>query len=142
MIFYHNQLMKSTNQLKLFLVSNPVPFERYEDHEAAIYIQLHELIADAKKDKEDPIALIETYLGTTYTLGDSDNEMASFIFQTGEMMSALNVLRENWHALDESIPGDSVMYGGVSREEATQLYSQLTLRTYLEALTAIANDYE
>ena len=142
MIFYNNQLMKSSNQLRLFLVSNPVPFERYEDHEAAIYIQLHELIEDAKNDKEDPISLIEEYLGTTYNLGNSDNEIASFLFQTGEMMSALNVLKENWHALDESVPGDSLMYGGVSKDEATQIFSQLSLRTYLEALVAISNDYE
>ena len=142
MIFYHNQLMKSSNQLKLFLVSNPVAFKRYEDHQAGIYIQLHELIEDARKEGEDPIGLIEEYLGTTCNLGDSDDEIASFLFQTGEMTAALNVLKENWHGLDESIPADSLMYGGVSFDEATQAFAELTFRTYLEALTALANDHE
>lgn len=142
MIFYNNQLMKSGSQLKLFLVSNPIPFERYEDHEAAIYIQLHELIEEARKEKENPIALIEDYLGTTYNLGDSDNEIASFLFRTGEMMSALNVLKENWHTLDRSLPEDSLLYGGVSKEQVTQVFSQLSLRTFLEALVALSNENE
>ena len=140
MIYYNNQLMKSGNQLKLFLVSNPIPFERYEDHEAAIYIQLHELIEDAVKDKEDPVALMEDYLGTTYNLGGSEDEIASFLFHTGEMRAALNVLKENWDALDESIPHDSLMYGGVSKDEATEIYSELSLRSYLEALVALLNE--
>ena len=44
MIYFNNQLMPDDTSAKLFLVTNTKPFERYEDHEAALYIKLHELV--------------------------------------------------------------------------------------------------
>lgn len=134
--------MKNSHQLRLFLVNNPVPFARYEDHEAAIYIELHELMEDAKDAGEDPAALMESYLGTTYPLGHSDEELAAFLFQTGAMQSALNDLKENWDSLDENVPGNSLIYGGVTLEEVLDTYSTRSLRAYLEALTALTNEDE
>lgn len=110
MIFFHNQLMKSTHQLQLYLVSNPIPFERYEDHEAALYIQLHELIEEAQSHQEDPRTLIESYLGVSCPVGTTADELTAYLFQTGEMMAALHALKENWHALDTSVSGESLMY--------------------------------
>jgi hypothetical protein len=140
MIFYHNQLMKTQSQLRLYLVANPVPFERYEDHEAALQIQLHELIERAMAEKENPIALIEDYLGLTYNGGDTLDEIANFLINTDQMNVALQSLQENWHHLDKRMPGDSLMYGsGISREDAVRSYSELTLRNYLETLSSIYN---
>lgn len=139
MIFFNNQLMKTTGQLRLFMVNNPVPFTRYEDHEAGIYLQLYELIESAIKEKDNPITMIQDYLGVTYNLGDSINEMTSFLFNTGEMMGALQDLKENWQAFDDSLPNDSLMYGGTSEEEAKEIYTETTLRNYLEALNQVSN---
>lgn len=140
MIFYHNQLMKSPRQLQLFLVSHPVPPERYEDHEAALYLQLHTWIEQAKAENENPVALIESYLATTYRMGDDPDEIVAFLFQTGELQSALRTLETHWHHLDASLPGDSLVYGGVSSEEVTRTYAEMNLRTFLEALVAQQNE--
>jgi len=136
MICYNNQLMKSTRQLQLFLVSNPKPFDNYEDHEAAIYLHLLALIEDAIKEKEDPIALIEVSLGVTYPSGDTADEIAAFLWQAGEMLTAKHLLRDHWHAYDPSLPANSLMQGGPSRSEAVAVFGQMTLRTYLEALVS------
>jgi hypothetical protein len=62
--------MPNSNKATLFMVTNTKAFDSYEDHEAAIYIQLHEMV----------------------------------------------------------------------EQEAIQLYSEITLRTYLEALAQHKND--
>lgn len=139
MIFFNNQLMKTPGQLRLFMVGNPKPFTRYEDHEAGIYLQLYELIERAIKEKENPINMIQDYLGVTYNLGDSINEISSFLFHTGEMMGALQDLKENWQALDDTLPEDSLMYGGASEGEAREIYTETTFRNYLEALNEVSN---
>ncbi|MAQ76902.1 MAG: hypothetical protein CL613_11305 [Aquimarina sp.] len=134
MIFYNNQLMKTREDAVLYMVSNPVPFEGYNDHEAGIYIQIHELIERAIAEGENPVMLIEEYLEIVYMGGEMINEMAAFLFQTDRMHQALWSLQESWDAIDTSLPEMSRMYGGLSKEEATQLYAETTLRSYLEAL--------
>lgn len=135
MIFFNNQLMKNTRQLQLFLVSNPKPFDNYEDHEAAIYLQLLGLTEDAIKEKIDPVALIEDTLGITYASGHSAEEVVAFLWHTGAMITAKNLLRDHWHAYDARLPIDSLTHGGPSRSEAVALFSQITLRNYLEVLS-------
>jgi hypothetical protein len=137
MIFFNNQLMPTTGSATLYMVSNPVAFTRYEDHEAAIFIQLHELIERAFAEGEDPVTLIESYLETVYTGGNTTNEIANFLMQSDKMTLAMWTLKESWSNLDESIPGDSLMYGGIEKKEAIQLYAEITLRTYLEVLTGV-----
>tara|TARA_R110002072_G_scaffold105515_4_gene230679 strand:- start:826 stop:1248 length:423 start_codon:yes stop_codon:yes gene_type:complete len=139
MIFYNNQLMKNHMQLRLYLVSNPTPFKRFEDHEAALQIQLHELVEKAIKDKEDPVALMEEYLQTNYNGGDTVEDMANYLANTPQMVHALHTLKDNWDQMDETLPEDSLMYGGTTRNEAVQAFSEITLRNYLEALTGIYN---
>lgn len=137
MIFFNNQLMPTAGSATLYMVSNPVAFTSYEDHEAAIFIQLHDLIERALAEGEDPIALIETYLETVYTGGSTTNEIANFLMQSDKMILAMWSLKESWDNLDETIPADSLMYGGMERKEAIQLYAEITLRTYLEVLTGV-----
>ncbi len=126
-------------QLRLYLVSNPTPFKRFEDHEAALQIQLHELVEKAIKDKEDPVALMEEYLQTNYNGGDTVEDMANYLANTPQMVHALHTLKDNWDQMDETLPEDSLMYGGTTRNEAVQAFSEITLRNYLEALTGIYN---
>ena len=139
MIFYNNQLMKNHMQLRLYLVNNPTPFKRFEDHEAALQIQLHELVEKAIKDKEDPVALMEEYLQTNYNGGDTVEDMANYLVNTPQMVHALHTLKDNWDQMDETLPEDSLMYGGTTKDEAVQAFSEITLRNYLEALTGIYN---
>ena len=134
MIFYNNQLMKTREEAVLYMVSNPVPFEGYDDHEAGIYIQLHELIQRAIAEGENPVMLIEEYLEVIYTGGENIDEIAAFLFQTDRMHQALWSLQESWGAIDTTLPEISKMYGGISKEEATQVYAEITLRSYLTAL--------
>lgn len=141
MIYFNNQLMPNNTSAKLFMVTNTKPFERYEDHEAALYIQLHQMVEHAFAKGEDPIALIEDYLELVYTEGKSVAEIADFLAQTDKMQLALWTLKESWDKLDESAPQDSLLYGnGMYKEEAIQLYSEITLRTYLEALAQHQNE--
>lgn len=135
MIFFNNQLMPTTGSATLYMVHNPVAFTRYEDHEAAIFIQLHELIDRAFAEGDDPIALIETYLETIYTGGKQTGEIANFLMQSDKMVLAMWTLKESWNHLDYSIPADSLLYGGMEKKEALQLYAEITLRTYLEVLS-------
>jgi len=134
MIFYNNQLMSGDIKARLFMVSNPSKFERFEDHEAGIFIQLHELIEQARAMGENPIALIEEYLEVVYNEGNTIDEIASFLLETDKMQTALWTLKESWDKMDDSLPTSSIMYGGMDKEEAVQLYSETTLRSYLEAL--------
>ncbi len=129
--------MKNDSQLKLFLVDNPVPFSRYEDHQAALHIQLYRLVEEAVWEGEKPTALIEDYLGVTYHSGETISEVANYILHTDQMQFALHLLRDNWQALDDNLPEDSKMYGGVSKAVARQIFSEIDLRTYLEALSGI-----
>ena len=141
MIYFNNQLMPNDTSTKLFMVTNTKPFERYEDHEAALYIQLHQLVEHAFAKGENPIALIEDYLELVYTEGKSIAEIADFLANTDKMQLALWTLKESWDKLDETAPQDSLLYGnGMDKEEAIQLYSEITLRTYLEALAQHKNE--
>ncbi|WP_179020785.1 hypothetical protein [Winogradskyella forsetii] len=141
MIYFNNQLMPNDTSTKLFMVTNTKPFERYEDHEAALYIQLYQLVEQAFAKGENPIALIEDYLELVYTEGKSIAEIADFLANTDKMQLALWTLKESWDTLDESLPQDSLLYGsGMDKEEAIQLYSEITLRTYLEALAQHKNE--
>lgn len=129
--------MKNQLQLHLFLVSNPVPFSRYEDHQAALQIQLHELVEQALAEKEDPRVLIEQYLGVPYNEGDTAQDMALFIQNSPQMSYALSELKENWSRFDDSIPAESLTHASVKREDAVEAYSEITLRSYLEALCGV-----
>ena len=132
--------MSGDVKARLFMVSNPSKFERFEDHEAGIFIQLHELIEQARTMGEDTIALIEEYLEVIYNDGTSTEEIASFLLETDKMQTALWTLKESWDKMDDSLPTDSLMYGGMNKEDAVQLYSETTLRSYLEALTLFKNE--
>ena len=136
MIFYNTQLMPDAGKARLFMVSNPIPLERYEDHEAALYLQLHELVERSRAEGQDPIALLEDYLETVYTDGHYPDEIANFLFHHDSMQSALWTLKESWSTLDETLPESSLMYGGLGKQEALEVYAETTLRTYLEALVA------
>lgn len=141
MIFYHNQLMKNELELQLFVVSNPVPFECFEDHEAALEIQLETLIQQAIKEKEDPIALIEGYLGINDFYSENTREIAERIARSDQMASALISLRDHWQQFDPTLPENSLVYGnGIGKKEAIDAFSNLTLRTYLETLSSLANN--
>ena len=141
MIYFNNQLMPDASSVKLFITTNTKAFERYEDHEAALYIQLHELVEHAFAKGDNPIALIEDYLELVYTEGKSVAEIADFLVNTDKMQLALWTLKESWDKLDETAPQESLLYGsGIDKEEAIQLYSEITLRTYLEALAQFKND--
>ena len=132
--------MPNDTSAKLFMVTNTKPFERYEDHEAALYIQLYHLVEHAFEKGENPMALIEDYLDLVYTEGKSIAEIADFLINTDKMQLALWTLKESWDKLDESLPQDSLLYGsGIDNEEAIQLYSDITLRPYLQALALHKN---
>ena len=75
-----------------------------------------------------------------YTDGKTTEEIANFLAHSDQMQLALWTLKESWSAMDESLPNDSLIYGGLSKEEAIQLYSEITLRTYLEALAQYQNE--
>ncbi|MAM22660.1 MULTISPECIES: hypothetical protein [Flavobacteriaceae] len=132
--------MSGDIKARLFMVSNPSKFERFEDHEAGIFIQLHELIEQARAVGENPIALIEEYLEVVYNEGNTTDEIASFLLKTDKMQTALWTLKESWDKMDDSLPTSSIMYGGMDKEEAVQLYSETTLRSYLEALAFFKNE--
>lgn len=132
--------MPNEQSATLFMTTNTKNFDRYENHEAALYIQLHQLIETAFLEGENPIALIEEYLEVIYTDGKTTEEIANFLAHSDQMQLALWTLKESWSAMDESLPNDSLIYGGLSKEEAIQLYSEITLRTYLEALAQYQNE--
>ena len=126
--------MKNQLQLQLYIVSNPKSFEHFEDHRAALYIQLHELVEKAIEDKEDPIALIENYLQLEYNAGNTPEDIANFLFHTDTMTHAMHTLKDNWDTFDNTLPEDTLIYGKTTREQAINTYYETTLRSYLEAL--------
>lgn len=137
MIFYNPQLMNNEEELHLYLVSNPNPFTRYEDHEAALQINLYDLVEQSIQDKENPIVLIEGTLGITYNGGPTSDEITHFLLQTDQVQFAMHALRDYWSDLDDSLPEESVMYGSTTRQQAIRVFSEISLRTYLEALSKV-----
>ncbi|WP_027395058.1 hypothetical protein [Aquimarina latercula] len=135
MIFLNNQLMPSNESATLFMVSNPIPFENFEDHQTGIFIRLHNLIAWSMAEGDDPIPLIEEYLETVYSDSNTVDEIANFLMYHDKMQSAMWTLKENWSNLDDTVPDDSLMYGGMEKEDAVQMYADTTLRRYLEVLS-------
>lgn len=135
MIFLNNQLMPSEDSATLFMVSNPIPFENFEDHETGIFIRLHNLIAWSMEEGDDPIALIEEYLETVYTDSRGVEEIANFLMYHDKMQNAMWTLKESWSNLDDTVPNDSLMYGGMEKEDAVQMYTDTNLRRYLEVLS-------
>ena len=135
MIYYDTQLMPNSESATLFMVTNAKPFDRYEDHEAAIYIQLHLLVDLSIQSGENPIGLIEDYLEITYTDGKTVTEIADFLANTDRVQNALWSLELNWKKKDDTLREPSYLQSGISKEEATQLYTHITLRSYLEALS-------
>lgn len=140
MIFYNNQLAKNENQLWLYLVSNPSPFKRFEDHEAALQIWVHELVEIALEEGENVVMLIEEAFVTSYDDGNNAEELAAFIQQSEFMVHAMHTLKNNWDAIDETLPEDSIVHASeTNKKQAHQIFPDITLRTYLEAL---ANVYD
>lgn len=132
--------MQSLNQVRLFVVSNPVPFSRFQDHESAIIMQLHELVEQAIADNENPVALIEDYLGVSYNAGNTIEEITNYIASTGQMAVMFQKLKDNWHHLDVSVPADSLFYStGISRADVIETFAETNLRNYLEALASAYN---
>jgi hypothetical protein len=140
MIFYNSQLMKDENQLRLYLVSNPTPFIRQEDHEAALQIEVYEMVERAIDAKENPIALIEAYLQVSYNEGDTTEDIANFIINCPQMVHAMHHLKDNWDEMDDTLPEVSLKHSSTSREQAVQVYYETTLRSYLEALSGVYNE--
>ena len=138
MIFYSNQLMKTDRELILYLVSNPKPFERFEDHQAALQIRLHELLENAVEEKEDPVSLIQEYLQTDYNGGSSKEDIANFLTGSHQMIHAMHNLKDHWDECDNSLPEDSLAHGSATtREGAVKAFGEITLRSYLEALSGV-----
>ena len=139
MIFFNPQLMHSEQELQLYLVSNPSAFERFEDHEAALQIQLHDLVAHAMEEGENLVALIEDYLNIGYTGGSALEDVAYFIEATDKMQFAMHALKEHWDTMDSSLPEESVRFSSTTRKQATAIFSEISLRSYLEALSNVTN---
>ena len=137
MIFYNSQLMKNDRQLVLYLVSNPREFTRYADHRAALELQLYELIEQALKDKEDPVALIENNLSVCCNQGHTTDDLVNFLINNEQFKHAMHNLKDHWDAMDESIPEESLKHSTTSREQVVEIYSTITLRNYLEALSLV-----
>jgi hypothetical protein len=141
MIFFNSQLMRTKSQLRVFLVTNPRPFERFEDHEAAIQINLYELVQQAFENKENPVGLIEDTLKVTYNSGNSIDEIVGYLINTDQMLNAMFTLRDHWIEFDPGIDGDSLLYGyGITRTDAVESFSHNTFRNFLEALTSMYNE--
>lgn len=138
MIFFHPQLMRDDKQLRLFVVSNPTAFKRFEDHLAAIEIQLFTLVEKAIEDKETPSQLIEDYLGVYLWGKPTPEELVGQIMNSFQMQAALEQLEENWESKDDSLT-DSLNYrtGSVTKEQAFEAYGYQSLRNYLEVLAEI-----
>lgn len=143
MIFYNSQLMRNKRQLRLFLVSNPVAFTRFEDHRAALEIQIYELIERSLAQQENPIALIEEYLRVSYNGGNSIEDIAAFLIHSAHMTYALQTLSDNWDEFDSSLPEENSLLHGkstIDKSQAVQFYCELSLTNYLEALSTVYND--
>ncbi len=132
--------MKSERQMRLFMVNHPKPFERYEDHAEALHIQLWEMIEKSKNEGDNPLGLIETYLDIHHRYGQTPEELARIIMFSPQMQHALHQLQDNWSQFDKHLPEDSLMYGGVSKETARYVFTEISLHTYLEALSSVYSD--
>ena len=139
MIYYQSQLMHDATELQLYLVSNPVAFTRYEDHEAALQLRLYDLLETALNENENPVALIEDALGLTYTGGPDIDSLAQFLMQTPHVLQAHARLYDHWQAMDPELPEVSLRHATTTRAQATETFAQLTLRSYLETLSRIFN---
>lgn len=137
MIFFNPTLMPTPETALLFMVYHPEPLTRYEDHEAALYIQLHELITESIAAGEQPIALIEEYLEVYYNEGETTEEIAAFLIGQDKMIQALTLLRDNWKSYSPDVTPESIAYGGLSKQEYLEQYGQLNLRSYLETLSTL-----
>lgn len=135
MIYYNSELMPDSNSATLFMVTNSKPFTRFEDHEAGIYLQLHTLVELSMESGENPIALIEDYLGITYTDGQAADDIAYFLYYTDSLQNALWSLQVRWQKKTDLVTEDSYLQSGISKEQAIEQYTQTTLRVYLEALS-------
>ena len=140
MIYYHSHLMPDSNSAILFMTTNATPFTRFEDHQAGIYIQLHTLVELSKESGENPIGLIEDYLEITYTDGSSVEEIANFLAYTDRMQNALWSLEERWKDKTDIKTKTSLLQQGISKEKAIELYPQITLREFLEALSNFTDE--
>lgn len=139
MNFFHNQLMKTEAQTRLFTVGQS-KYKNFENHKAAIFGNVYDLIEDAIKEGENPKALIEDFLEIPYSAGDTIDEMVNFLCETHFMVHAFGILKENWDQLDESAPNDSLIYSAfseVDEQKALAIYLERTLRDYLETLSQI-----
>jgi len=135
MIFYNSELMPDSHSATLFMVSNAKPFTCFEDHEAGIYLQLHTLVELSVESGENPIGLIEDYLGITYTEGKATADIAFFLAYTDRVQNALWSLQLRWQEKSDIVTTESYLHGGISKDQAIQLFTQITLRVYLEALS-------
>ncbi|EDP96511.1 hypothetical protein KAOT1_03842 [Kordia algicida OT-1] len=140
MIYYNIELMPDSHSAILFMTTNATPFRCFEDHQAGIYIQLHTLVELSLASGEDPIGLIEDYLGITYTEGRSTEEIAYFLCYTDRVQNALWSLEIRWHKKTDIESEASYMEGGLSKEKALELFTQITLRRYLEALSNFTDE--
>lgn len=141
MIYYNNQLMPDDLSARLFMVSNTDDFEKFEDHEAALHFYIQTLTEQSLNEGENPKALIEDYLGITYTEGNSIEEMSNFVIHTDVMQSAFARLKENWYLKEDNLGKDTLFFGsGMSQEEILTTYSTTTLRNYLETLSSFNNE--
>ena len=135
MIFFNPTLMPTPETALLFMVHNPLPLANYGDHEAALYIQLHELITQSLAEGKDPIMLIEEYLEVYYNDGHTPEEIAAFLIQQDKMVQALALLRDNWKTYSPDIEPESIAYGGLSKQGYLEQYGQLNFRSYIETLS-------
>jgi hypothetical protein len=136
--YFNNQIYKNEMQAHLFGVGE-VDLKSFEEHEVEIQNQLYYLVQYALEEKEDPIALIEDFLHVQYTGGDTINEFVTFLCNTHFMVHAFDILKENWNNLDESVPGDSLLYANaeLNEQKGFSIYLDRTLRSYLESLSQI-----
>lgn len=139
MIFYNPTLMPTPETALLFMVHNPIPLKNYDDHEAALYIQLHELVARSRVEGENPIALVENYLGIYYNEGATTDEITNFLIHQDVLVQALSTLRSNWKTFNPNVEAESIAEGGLSKAEYMECYGAITLRTYLETLSSVFN---
>lgn len=141
MIFFNPSLMPTPQSALLFMVDNPIPLDNYEDHKAALYIQLHELIIESTRAGENPITLIEEYLEVYYNEGDTTEEIAAFLIDQEKMIQALSLLQSSWKTYSPDAQSSSVAYGGMSQKVYLEQYATLTLRSYLETLSVMQYEY-
>lgn len=136
MIYYHAHLMPGDSDATLFLVSNPVEVESFEDHEACLYLRLLELIEEAQAQGENVAQLLENYLQLACPLDEGPADFTQFLWGTGPMQLALAELKDRWESLDPSRPEEGLLYGRPAQDNPTQHYPAIDLRRYLETLAS------